>query len=336
MKQQKPLFKTAAFAFGLTFISACAASSDAGSNEDSPYPEEISLDYAYYSPTSLVLKEFGWLEEAFEEYGTDIEYVFSQGSNRSLEYLSGGSVDFGSTAGAAALMAKGNNAPIKNVYIYSQPEWTALVTAEGSGIESVADLEGKQVAATLGTDPYIFLIRALQEHGLSADDLEIVNLQHSDGANALSNGQVDAWAGLDPHMARQELETGAELFYRNESFNTYGFLNVREDFAEEYPEAVEKVIDTYEKARKWVIDNPEETAEIMAREAQMDEEVAALQLERNNFENPVPGNEHVDSLTEAGLVLQEAGVMEGNLDIEQVVEDLIDPEYSENVIGNDE
>ncbi len=314
----------------ILIFSACSSQSDAGS---SSAPDTITVDYAYYSPTSLVLKEFGFLEEIFEEEGTEIEYVLSQGSNRALEFLSGGSVDFGSTAGAAALMAKGNNAPIKNVYVYSQPEWTALVTDEDSEIENVEDLAGKKVAATLGTDPYIFLVRALNEAGLSEDDLEIVNLQHSDGANALASGQVDAWAGLDPHMARQELETGAELFYRNTSFNTYGFLNVREAFADEYPEAVAKVIEAYEKARVWVEENPEETIEIMVQEAQIDSEVAELQLERNNFDQPIPGEEHRNSLIEAGLVLQESGNMEEDLDIEELVNDLIDPSYAEDVIN---
>ena len=27
-------------------------------------PVEVNLDYAYYSPVSLVLKHFGWLEQA--------------------------------------------------------------------------------------------------------------------------------------------------------------------------------------------------------------------------------------------------------------------------------
>lgn len=313
----------------LGIMTACNSESDARSTA----PEKITIDYAHYSPTSLVLKEFGFLEEAFEEEGVEIEYVFSEGSNRALEFLAGGSVDFGSTAGAAALMAKGNNSPIKNVYIYSQPEWTALVTNEGSEIQSVEDLQGKSVAATLGTDPYIFLVRALNEAGLSEDDIEVVPLQHSDGANVLNRGEVDAWAGLDPHMARQEIEANAELFYRNESFNTYGFLNVREAFAEEYPDAVEKVIEAYEEARKWVIANPEETIEIMVEEAQIDVEVAELQLERNNFDTPIPGDEHRESLIEVGLVLQESGNLDASLDVEELVDSLIDPTYSENVIN---
>src|SRR5699024_10803212 len=134
----------------------------------------------------------------FEEEGIEIEWALSQGSNKALVFLNSDSVDFGSSAGAAALMSKANGAPINNIYIYSKPEWTALVTNPNSGIENVADLKGKKVAATLGTDPYIFLLRALNEAGVSVDDVEIVNLQHGDGASSLTSGSIDAWAGLDP------------------------------------------------------------------------------------------------------------------------------------------
>lgn len=68
-------------------------------------PAEIRLDYAYYAPTSLALRKFGWLEKSLDGSGTRVRWVFSQGSNRSLEYLNAGSVDFASTAGLAAVLA---------------------------------------------------------------------------------------------------------------------------------------------------------------------------------------------------------------------------------------
>ena len=264
-------------------------------------PKKIILDYATYSPTSLVLKEKGFAKELFEKEGIEVEFVLSQGSNKSLEFLNSKSVDFGSTAGGAALMAKVKGAPIQSVYIFSKPEWTALV-AKDSAINSVKDLEGKKVAATLGTDPYIFLLRALEENGVSAKDVEIINLQHSDGAAALLSGEVDAWAGLDPHMARVETDSGANLFFRNADFNTYGTLNVRTEFAEKYPEYVTKVIEAYEEARQWAIDNPEETAEILAKEAQIDIEVAEKQLERNDFSTSEPGEEQKDFHQSCGRI----------------------------------
>ncbi|MGN7300651.1 aliphatic sulfonate ABC transporter substrate-binding protein [Ferdinandcohnia sp. SAFN-114] len=313
-------------------IAGCSNSTSKAS-QGSEKPKKITLDYAFYSPTSLVLKEFGWAEEAFKEEGIKVEFVLSQGSNKALEFLNSGSADFSSSAGAAALMAKAKGAPIESVYIYSKPEWTALVANKDSKIQSISDLKGKKVAATIGTDPYIFLLRALNEEGLSPSDVEIVNLQHGDGAAALSSGQVDAWSGLDPHMARVELETDANLFYRNADFNTYGTLNVRSEFAEKYPKYVEKVIEVYEKARKWVLENPEETAEILAKSANIDIEVANKQLnERNDFSNPVPGEIQIEALTEAGKVLQAQEIIGKDVKLDQLVQELINPTFAENVI----
>jgi sulfonate transport system substrate-binding protein len=80
----------------------------------------LRLDYAYYNPVSLMLRDKGWVEEEFgSKTGTKIDWVLSLGSNKALEFLNGSVVDFGSSAGSAALMARANGNPIKAVYIYS-------------------------------------------------------------------------------------------------------------------------------------------------------------------------------------------------------------------------
>jgi sulfonate transport system substrate-binding protein len=169
-------------------------------------PAEVHLDYAYYSPVSLVLKHFGFLEKALPQ--TKVSWVLSQGSNRSLEYLNSGGVDFASSASLAAVLSRANGSPIKSVYVYSRAEWTALVVRKDSPYQTVADLKGKKIAATKGTDPYLFTLRSLQQAGLKKDDVELVHLQHPDGRTALEKGDVDAWAGLDPHMAASQVQAG--------------------------------------------------------------------------------------------------------------------------------
>ena len=123
--------------------------------------KELRLDYAYYSPASLVLRRFGWLEDEFRADGTSVRWVLSAGSNRALEYLNANSIDIGSSAGLAALLAKANGNPIKTPYIFSRPEWTALVVRKDSPARTLADLKGKKIAATKGTDPYLFLLLSL-------------------------------------------------------------------------------------------------------------------------------------------------------------------------------
>src|ERR1700738_1308060 len=130
--------------------------------------KEIHIDWATYNPVSMILKQKGLLEKEFAKDGIGIVWVQSAGSNKALEFLNAGSIDLGSTAGSAALVARINGNPIKSIYVFSRPEWTALVTTKDSGIASVADLRGKRVAVTRGTDPHIFLVRALLDAGLSA------------------------------------------------------------------------------------------------------------------------------------------------------------------------
>jgi len=67
--------------------------------------KEIRIDWATYNPVSMVLKQKGLLEKEFAKEGITVTCVQSAGSNKALEFLNAGSIDFGSTAGSAALVA---------------------------------------------------------------------------------------------------------------------------------------------------------------------------------------------------------------------------------------
>lgn len=297
-------------------------------------PKELRLDYAYYSPASLVLRRFGWLEDDFGRDGSTVKWVLSAGSNRALEYLNSGSIDIGSSAGLAALLAKANGNPIRTPYIFSRPEWTALVVRRDSPIRSLADLKGKKVAATKGTDPYLFLLRALKVAQLKRSDIEHVALQHADGRVALEQGRVDAWAGLDPLMAASELDAGSRLIYRNVAFNTYGFLNVREDFQQRHPEALRRVIAGYERARQWIIGNTTEAAKILSEEAKVSLQVALLQLKlRTDLSHPQPSAEHVDALRAAAPILLDEQLVKPGTDLPRTISALVDTQFARGLLG---
>jgi len=289
--------------------------------------DEIRIDYAYYNPVSLVLKEKGWLEQDLAKDGIKVRWVQSLGSNKALEFLNAKSIDFGSTAGAAALLARINGNPVKSIYVYSKPEWTALVTQGGAAIKSVADLRGRRIAATRGTDPHIFLIRALAEGGLTEKDVKVVLLQHQDGRAALIKGDVDAWAGLDPLMAQAELEDGALIFYRNADLNTWGVLNTREDFAADHPDLVLRVLADYEKARAFAIANPGELKKIISEQAKLSDAVATRQLERTDLSTAAIGERQRKTIEGAGIALQQVGVVSPDINVSAVAAALIDPSF---------
>jgi len=291
-------------------------------------PSEITVDWATYNPVSIVLKQQRLLEQEFAKDNIGIRWVQSLGSNKALEFLNAGSLDFGSTAGAAALIGKINGNPIKSIYVYSRPEWTALVTMKDSPIRTVGDLKGQRVAVTRGTDPEIFLVRALATASLTEKDVKLVLLQHPDGLAALVRGDVAAWAGLDPMMAQAELEDGARLFYRNAAANTWGVLNTREEFAAQHPDLVRRVLATYERARRWSVDHPADLKALMVAAMKLPDAVVARQLERNDLSSGAIGPKQADTIIEAGKALQQSGVIPADVDVVAMTSKLIDPTFA--------
>ena len=289
--------------------------------------EEIRIDWATYNPVSLVLRDQKLLETEFAKDGIGIRWVQSAGSNKALEFLNAGSLDFGSTAGAAALIAKVNGNPLKSIYVYSRPEWTALVTQSGSAIKTVADLKGQRIAVTRGTDPHIFLVRALAEAGLTEKDVKLVLLQHADGRTAMERGDVAAWAGLDPMMAAAEVESGARLFYRKPDANTWGVLNVQEEFAAANPDIVRRVLTVYATARKWSVAHPAELNAALVAAAKLPAPVIAKQLERTDISSGQIGEKQASTIISAGKALQSAGVLDAALDMTAITNGMIDSSY---------
>jgi sulfonate transport system substrate-binding protein len=291
-------------------------------------PSEIRIDWATYNPVSLVLKQQGLLEKEFEKDSIGVRWVQTLGSNKALEFLNAGAIDFGSTAGSAALLGRINGNPIKSIYVFSRPEWTALVTRKDSPINKIEDLKGKRVAVTRGTDPHIFLVRALLSVGLTEKDISEVLLQHPDGKTALIRGDVDAWAGLDPMMAQAQIEDGARLFYRNKDANTWGILNASEDFLKSYPDLTKRVIAVYEQARKYCLDHYDDEKSVFMNVTKLPGEVVDIQLkERTELTFNKIGPQQRDSILQAGLALQQAGVIQPSVDVKQTLNDLVDDRY---------
>jgi sulfonate transport system substrate-binding protein len=147
----------------------------------------------------------------------------------------------------------------------------------------------------------------------------------------LEKGDVDAWAGLDPHMAASEVQAGSRLLYRNTHFNSYGVVSVTDTYAKEHPQTIETVLSAYEKAREWAVKNPEELAKLLASESGLPLEVAKLQLSRTDLSSPqLTASDVIASKAAAPILVSEELVRRG-VNVDQVIDQLIDTGFKETV-----
>jgi sulfonate transport system substrate-binding protein len=126
-------------------------------------------------------------------------------------------------------------------------------------------------------------------------------------------------------MAQAEIEDGAKLFYRNAAANTWGILNVREEFLKDHPDIVRRVLATYEEARKYSLANYDELKKTFMAVTKLPENVVDKQLkERTELTHSRIGAPQRESILAAGIALQQAGVIEAKVDVKAALDSLID------------
>jgi sulfonate transport system substrate-binding protein len=149
-----------------------------------------------------------------------------------------------------------------------QAEGGSLILVKNrSEIETVADLKGKRVALPYYTAQHYQLAKALDKAGLAWGDVDIVNLNTTDGLSALNTGAVAAFVVWDPNSAVAETNYEARALQNlREAVKTYGMLYATEAAVNDPGKkaALEDLTRRVVRANAWVHGHREDWAQQVA------------------------------------------------------------------------
>jgi NitT/TauT family transport system substrate-binding protein len=256
-------------------LSACAQSS----NEDEGKGDggEVKTVKIGYFPNlthiaTIVALEKGYFEEAF---GKDVTIETKTVANGGLfmEAMATKAIDVG-TVGPGPLL----NFYVKNKEYHlisgAVNGGAVLVAAEGSGVEKLADLDGKKVAIpVIGSTQDVMLRKALKEADLKAKTsggtVDLFAAAPADTASLFVQKQVDAAATQEPWGYVLENQANGKLLldwdefaWGKESTNTV--VAARADFLNN-KDLSQKYLDAHKKSVQFIQDNPEESKEIVIK-----------------------------------------------------------------------
>jgi NitT/TauT family transport system substrate-binding protein len=262
------LFITALF---IGVFSGCAQSSN-----ESEGGEVKTVKIGYFPNlthiATIVALEKGYFEEAF---GKDVSIETKTVANGGLfmEALATKAIDVG-TVGPGPLL----NFYVKNKEYHlisgAVNGGAVLVAAEGSGVEKVADLDGKKVAIpVIGSTQDVMLRKALKEADLKAKTsggtVDLFAAAPADTASLFIQKQVDAAATQEPWGYVLENQANGKLLldwdefaWGKESTNTV--VAARADFLKN-KDLPKQYLDAHKKSVKFIQDNPEESKEIVIK-----------------------------------------------------------------------
>ncbi|MFU8946691.1 ABC transporter substrate-binding protein [Mycetocola zhadangensis] len=264
-------------------LSACSGPADTGSGSNDGGGgdlTEVKLQLQWL-PQGQFAGYFAALDQGyFEEEGLDVEIIPSGGDIVPQDALANGDVDYAIAWVPKVLGSIEAGANVTNIAQIFQRSGTLQVSWADSGIESVADFEGKKIGSWgFGNEWEIFA--AMAAEGLDSSTVEIITQDFN--MNAFLQGDIDAAQAMTYNEYAQLLETTnpdtGEL-YTEDDFNVISYEDTvgamlqdaiwadteKLESDEEYQETTVSFLKAVVKGWAYAAENPEEASEITIAE----------------------------------------------------------------------
>ncbi|NLM21755.1 MAG: aliphatic sulfonate ABC transporter substrate-binding protein [Peptococcaceae bacterium] len=293
-------------------------------------PEVINIGYSLrpLNVPTIVAQEKNMFEQAFAEDGIEVKWHELEGPS-TTEALAAGAIDMAVSLNyVTAIISKASGNQINIISSFAQfPQAIGLLASKDSGVESVADLKGKKIAVKKGTMLQEMLIKALEEAQVKVEDLEVVDMESANAANAVLLKQVDAAVLPDP-LLMKTLASGETVLLRNAEDLILGqsVIAARSEFLEQYPDLARKFLQVQKEAWQWSINNSEEALNLAAEVNNMDLKAVNVLYPKFDFSLEID-QQNVNKLKESADFLQANGIIDKEIDTQALITDLVDTGY---------
>jgi NitT/TauT family transport system substrate-binding protein len=201
----------------------------------------------------------------FVDEGLNVTINDFAGGSQALQALVGGSVDAvtGGYEHTLTMQAKGQDVRAV-IELCRNSMALAVRKSKSESIRSIADIKGAKIGVTApGSTSYYFVVYLLSKVGLKASDVSFIGVGGGAGAIAgILHGELDAISNVDPVISRLESDDAVSLLAdarsdkgTNEVFGgrvTAAVLYSRKDFIDANPETVQRLVNAFLRALKWI------------------------------------------------------------------------------------
>ncbi|MGB8406440.1 MAG: ABC transporter substrate-binding protein [Mycobacterium sp.] len=247
-------------------LTGCAVDRS-GRQADKP---TIRVGYLTFPSGDLVVKNNRWLEGALPGY--NVKWTkFDSGADVNTAFIAK-DLDFGALGSSP--MARGLSAPLDIPYkvafvldVAGTSE--ALVTRNGTAINTIGDLKGRRVATPFASTAHYALLAALARNNLLPNDVQLMNLEPQAILAAWERGDIDAADVWEPVLDQlrssgTDLITSGQLAGDGKPSLELGAVSV--EFANAHPEVMDVWRQQQMRAVRTIQDDPHAAAKAIAAE----------------------------------------------------------------------
>ncbi len=237
--------------------------------EETPAPADLSratLRLDFLAAPSHIPFVYGVAEGIYAAHGIDLTVLEGSGSPVTLQIVASRADKFGFVDGGVYALGKAQEQPVQMVGTIIQRNPADLLFFCDQDIETPEDLAGKTFAAPAGDGVMTLLPSLLQAHGLSEDDINVVNVAPAARIQTLIERQADVGVGygyasaLRYYQAAEQADAGEMCHMRLADYgiNTLGHgIVVNQQTLDTEADLVQSFMDATIEAIEATADNQE-------------------------------------------------------------------------------
>ncbi len=221
----------------------------------------------------------------FKEEGIDLEIKKFGSGKTSFEAMLKGDIDIAAVADTPIVIESFNSKDFNIIAGMYTSYDDKVIARKDKGINSVADLKGKKVGLTKGTNAQFVLDLLLIYNQIPSSEVEVVDIKPMDLVPALKNGDVDAISAWEPipFEAEQVLQGKTIKFLNEEFYRKIFYFALKKDFARDNPGVVKRFIKTIDRANTFLRENEDQSQTIVAEALNIDKEAVVRGWKEGKF-----------------------------------------------------
>jgi ABC-type nitrate/sulfonate/bicarbonate transport system substrate-binding protein len=246
-----------------------------------------------------------------------------QGAAPLFEAQRAGSVDLAPAGDLPVLAAAVGDPSLKIVATrVGSGSQLGILVGPNSSIRSVADLKGRTVfvSSARGSISQFQLYGALNEAGLSKDDVTVRFILPVDGFAAFASGAIEAWATFDPYYGIAAQRGGRVLRDGTGINSGLGFITASGASLSDPRKraAIADVLKRYQRAGAWAVANPEAYAQIYATLTRSPLDAATQITKRASLRQRFVTDADIDTLQKVADRAYQDAILPRRLDVRAI------------------
>ena len=203
----------------------------------------------------------------FARNGIDLQFRDFDSGPASLSAMESGQVEVAETAEFPFVESVMNGDPIRTIAANDRFVNDYVVALRSRGIARIRDLKGKRIGVTLRTITEFYLGRFLRLHGMDPKGVTIVDVQPSNFARSLRDGEVDALVMWQPYVSHiTSGEPGSfEIWPVQSSQPVYGLLVCSSLWLRLHQSTVLSFLRSLSAAQHFLVRHPKKSETIVAK-----------------------------------------------------------------------